>query len=114
MAFVRAPEQPVVFSLDEDATLEVDMVSGTPSMAGWVVEFVLEDLSGLALITKLSPANVTVNDGTTPKTVLVTVLSTEMISAGVVKGRRYKYKFRRTDSGARKRLAEGNWVIKGW
>lgn len=110
----RPPEQHVTFSLDEDATLTVDMVAGTPDMATWTVEFVLEKLDGVTLVTRTSPTQVFIDNSSVPKTVSVTVLSSEMASYGMAKGRRYKYKFRRTDSGARKRLAEGNWILKGW
>lgn len=107
-------EQPIETSLDATSVVTVEMKTGTPSMAGWNVEFVIEDLAGTALLTKTSPGSVTINDGTTPKTIIVTVTRAEAIAAGLLKGREYKYKFRRTDLGAEKRLAHGSWTMWRW
>ncbi len=114
MATERPPEQPVKQSLDESVTLLVEMTAGAPSIAGWAVDFILEDLAGTPLVTKSSPANIVLNDASDPKTMLLTLLKTDLVTAGLKRGYQYNYKFLRTDTGAEKRVAEGPWLVKEW
>ena len=114
-----AADQYIKLAPKESLKIIVQMIAGTPDMTGWTIVFnlIARDVDGTIVLTRSTPADVIIDNGSGPndRTVtLGTISRSTLDAAGVQKGDFYNFEFLRTDSGAEKRLAQGTCELEKW